>query len=50
MFGSDHPVCLLGASYERVLESFRKLLNELSGDEQQKIFGRNAAEFYGFNV
>ena len=50
MFGSDHPVCLLGAPYERVLESFRKLLNELSGDEQQKIFGRNAAEFYGLNV
>jgi L-fuconolactonase len=50
MFGSDHPVCLLAASYERVLESFRELLNKLSGDEQQKIFGRNAADFYGLNV
>jgi L-fuconolactonase len=50
LFGSDHPVCLLAASYELVLASFRELLNELSGDEQQKIFGRNAADFYGLNV
>jgi L-fuconolactonase len=50
LFGSDHPVCLLAASYELVLASFRELLNELSGDEQQKIFGSNAAEFYGLNV
>ena len=50
MFGSDHPVCLLAASYERVLASFRELLNELSGDEQQEIFGSNAAEFYRLNV
>ena len=50
LFGSDHPVCLLAASYELVLASFRELVNELSGDEQQKIFGSNAAEFYGLNV
>ena len=49
LFGSDHPVCLLAASYERVLECFRELLNELSGDEQVKIFGGNAAQFYGLN-
>ena len=50
LFGSDHPVCLLAASYKLVLASFRELLNELSGAEQQKIFGSNAAEFYGLNV
>jgi L-fuconolactonase len=50
LFGSDHPVCLLAASYELVLASFRELLNELSGDEQQRIFGSNAAEFYRLNV
>jgi len=49
LFGSDHPVCLLAASYEQVLASFRELLNELSDDEEQKIFGSNAAEFYGLN-
>ena len=50
LFGSDHPVCLLAASYELVVASFRELLNELSGDEQQRIFGSNAAEFYRLNV
>jgi L-fuconolactonase len=50
LFGSDHPVCLLAASYELVLSSFRELLNELSVDEQQRIFGSNAAEFYRLNV
>jgi len=50
LFGSDHPVCLLAASYERVLESFRELLTDLSADEQERIFGRNAAEFYRLNV
>ena len=50
LFGSDHPVCLLAASYELVLTSFRELLNELSVDDQQKIFGGNAAEFYRLNV
>jgi L-fuconolactonase len=49
LFGSDHPVCLLAASYEQVLASFHELLNELSDDEEQKIFGSNAAEFYGLN-
>jgi L-fuconolactonase len=49
LFGSDHPVCLLAASYEQVLASFRELLNELGDDEEQKIFGSNAAEFYGLN-
>jgi len=50
LFGSDHPVCLLAASYERVLESFGELLTELSADEQERIFARNAAEFYRLNV
>jgi len=50
LFGSDHPVCLLAASYERVLGSFRELLKDLSSSEQEKIFGDNAAEFYGLNV
>ena len=50
LFGSDHPVCLLAASYDRVLESFGELLTELSADEQERIFARNAAEFYRLNV
>jgi len=49
MFGSDHPVCLLAASYERVLESFRELVKGLSAKEQERIFGTNAAQFYRLN-
>jgi len=46
MFGSDHPVCLLAASYGQVLESFQELLKDLSSDEHQQIFSGNAHRFY----
>lgn len=49
MFGSDHPVCLLAASYERVLASFRELLKDLSRADQDRIFAGNAARFYRLN-
>ena len=43
MFGSDHPVCLLAATYERVLQSFQ----EIVGDEHSDlIFRENARTFY----
>ena len=40
MFGSDHPVCLLAASYARVLESFKEIVSE------DRIFAQNARTFY----
>ena len=46
MFGSDHPVCLLAASYKQVLESLQELLRDLSAAEQEQIFSGNAARFY----
>jgi len=46
MFGSDWPVCLLAASYVRVLESFQVLLADLNDEERSCIFSRNATEFY----
>ena len=46
LFGSDYPVCLLAASYDRVLDSFRELLKELDDDERSRIFSKNAVEFY----
>jgi len=49
MFGSDHPVCLLAASYARVLDSFQELLRELPDDARQQIFSNNAIEFYRLN-
>jgi len=47
IFGSDHPVCLLAASYERVLESFQTLLADLGSGMKERIFSANAIEFYG---
>ena len=49
MFGSDYPVCLLAASYERVLESFQEMLKDLSSEQRDQIFGGNAARFYRLN-
>ncbi|GIH94425.1 amidohydrolase family protein [Planobispora siamensis] len=47
MFGSDWPVCLLAASYERVLESARALTGGLSAAERREVFGGVAARVYG---
>jgi L-fuconolactonase len=49
MFGSDYPVCLLAASYTRVLESFQELLRDLSASDSELIFGGNARTFYRLN-
>jgi L-fuconolactonase len=46
MFGSDYPVCLLASSYNRVIDSFQELLKDLSYDDRDKIFSKNAARFY----
>ena len=49
MFGSDYPVCLLAATYDRVLESFQELLKDLGDRERERIFSENAARFYRLN-
>ena len=49
MFGSDHPVCLLAASYERVLGSFQELLKSLDTEDHERVFGENARTFYRLN-
>lgn len=46
MWGSDWPVCLLAASYERVLSSTLEALGPISQDDMAKFLGRNAKEFY----
>ena len=46
MFGSDYPVCLLAASYDRVLDAFQEILKDLSEVEREQIFSTNAAKFY----
>jgi L-fucono-1,5-lactonase len=49
MFGSDHPVCLLAASYKQVLESFQELLESLAEEDRERIFAANAFNFYRLN-
>lgn len=49
MFGSDYPVCLLAASYDRVLDSFQEILKSLSASDRDKIFSQNAEKFYRLN-
>ena len=49
MFGSDYPVCLLAASYDRVLDSFQEILKSLSDADRDKIFAETAEKFYRLN-
>jgi L-fuconolactonase len=46
LFGSDWPVCLLAATYDRVVVTARELLAGLSGPERAGAFGDNAVEVY----
>jgi L-fuconolactonase len=47
MYGSDWPVCLAAGSYAQVIGIVEDYFAQLSADEQQLVFGGNAAEFYG---
>ncbi|HEV8282992.1 MAG TPA: amidohydrolase family protein [Chitinophagaceae bacterium] len=46
MYGSDWPVCLVAASYEKMLNIARDYFSSFSQDEQQLVFGENATKFY----
>jgi L-fuconolactonase len=46
MFGSDWPVCLVAASYEKWFNTVRLAVAALSKDEQDWIAGRTAALAY----
>lgn len=46
MFGSDYPVCLLAASYEKVLETYQSFLINLSETDQNLVLSQNAIDFY----
>lgn len=47
MFGSDWPVCLVAAPYDRVLAVVAEYASTLSASERDAVFGGNAARFYG---
>jgi len=50
MFGSDWPVCTVASSYARWVGVVRDFTAELTEDEQESIFGGNAARFYGLQL
>lgn len=47
LFGSDWPVCLQAASYPEVLNIAEDYFSPYSISEKQKVFGKNAVDFYG---
>jgi L-fuconolactonase len=47
MWGSDWPVCLLAASYERVFEVVKEYTKGLTETQRAAVFGGNCERFYG---
>jgi L-fuconolactonase len=50
MFGSDWPVCLLAATYRQVKKLVEDYVKEYPPAFQEKVFGGNAARFYGLKT
>ncbi|MBL7739557.1 MAG: amidohydrolase family protein [Chitinophagaceae bacterium] len=46
MYGSDWPVCLVAASYEKMLEIVKEYFASFTQNEQELFFGGNAITFY----
>ncbi len=46
VFGGDWPVCLLGASYHRWVETLREVISSRSTVDQRKLLHDNAEQFY----
>jgi L-fuconolactonase len=49
MLGSDWPVCLLAAPYQKVMDTAQSLISNLSTDQQSAIAARNALIAYRLN-
>jgi L-fuconolactonase len=49
MFGSDWPVCLLAAPYERVVDTADQLTAGLTDSERDLVFGGTARRIYGLH-
>ena len=50
MFGSDWPVCLLAGEYARVFGLVNDYAAQFSAAARGKLFGGNAAQFYGITA
>ncbi len=49
IYGSDWPVCLVAAPYEKVLGIIEEVFERFSKEDAAKFFGLNANEFYKLN-
>ena len=50
LFGSDWPVCLVAASYARVIDVCGQAIGDIGIDDRELIFGGNAALLYRLPV
>jgi L-fuconolactonase len=50
MIGSDWPVCLVAASYERTVEVVKSYLAQYSDEDRAAVFGGNAQRFWRLKV
>jgi L-fuconolactonase len=50
VFGSDWPVCLVAASYARVIDVCGQAIGDIAMAEREGIFGGNAAVLYQLPV
>lgn len=50
MWASNFPVAGLRVGYRAQLEGMLEILSDLSSDETDRVFRRNAAEFYRIEV
>lgn len=50
IFGSDWPVCLLGASYRQWVTALKEIIEERPAAEQKKLLSANAIKFYGLKA
>jgi L-fuconolactonase len=46
MIGSDWPVCTVAANYEEVMQIVEDYISDMSENEQARILGLNAVDFY----
>lgn len=50
MFGSDWPVCLVAGTYRQVKQLIEDYVKGYSQPDKERIFGGNAARFYGLKA
>ncbi len=50
MYGSDWPVCLGAATYQRVWKSFNRMLSGIGPENYARVFGGNTESFYKLKI